>query len=206
MIAGFRLVGLAVAGAISLVLLLRSPRIGVVRAFALSSLVIVILGPVVWPWYLATGFALLAATGVSRWRPTYVVLVVTATALVWPSGISPLASVQHVQNGISPFVVAFVIGGVLGRPAGGRPPPGRPGRPTASGAGGRADCRSVGDGPSPQARLIARPPTVTVAPALQLDLVAREGRRRRRRAWCRARPPSGRRSRRSGITKSSGSS
>jgi alpha-1,6-mannosyltransferase len=110
MIAGFRLVGLAVAGAISFVLLLRSPRLGVVRAFALSSLVIVILGPVVWPWYLATGFALLAATGVNRWRPTYVVLVVTATALVWPSGISPLASVQHVQNGISPLVVAFVIG------------------------------------------------------------------------------------------------
>jgi hypothetical protein len=110
MIAGFRLVGLAIAGAISFALLLRSPRIGVVRAFALSSLVIVILGPVVWPWYLATGFALLAASGVDRWRPTYVVLVVTATALVWPAGISPLASVQHVQNGISPFVVALVIG------------------------------------------------------------------------------------------------
>ncbi|HVN51433.1 MAG TPA: polyprenol phosphomannose-dependent alpha 1,6 mannosyltransferase MptB, partial [Acidimicrobiales bacterium] len=110
MIAGFRLVGLAVAGAISFVLLLRSPRLGVVRAFALSSLVIVILGPVVWPWYLATGFALLAATGVERWRPTYIVLVVTATALVWPAGISPLASVQHVQNGISPFVVALVVG------------------------------------------------------------------------------------------------
>jgi hypothetical protein len=110
MIAAFRLVGLAVAGAISFVLLLRSPRIGLVRAFALSSLVIVILGPVVWPWYLATGFALLAASGIDRWRPTYVVLVVTATALVWPAGISPLASVQHVQNGISPLVVAFVIG------------------------------------------------------------------------------------------------
>ncbi len=110
MIAAFRLVGLAVAGAISFVLLMRSPRIGLVRAFALSSLAIVMLGPVVWPWYLATGFALLAATGVGRWRPTYIVLLVSATALVWPSGISPLASVQHYQNGISPLVVAFVIG------------------------------------------------------------------------------------------------
>jgi hypothetical protein len=105
-----RAVGLVVAGAISFVLLVRSPRIGVVRAFALSSLLIVMLGPVVWPWYLATGFALLAASGVDRFRATYIVLLVASTALVWPAGISPLASVQHVQNGISPFVVALVVG------------------------------------------------------------------------------------------------
>jgi hypothetical protein len=105
-----RAVGLLAAAAISGVLLLRSPRIGVVRAYALCSLVIVMLGPVVWPWYLAAGFALLAATGVGRFRPTYVVLLVAATALVWPAGISPLAWIQHVQNGISPLVVGAVIG------------------------------------------------------------------------------------------------
>ena len=110
MVAVFRVIGLAVAGLISLVLLLRSPRIGVVRAFAFSSLTIVMLGPVVWPWYLATGFALLAATGIGRWRPTYVVMVVAATPLVWPSGISPLESLQHYQNLLSPVVVAAVIG------------------------------------------------------------------------------------------------
>ena len=105
-----RALGLLAAAAISFVLLVRSRQIGVVRAFAFSSLAIVMLGPVVWPWYLATGFALLAASGVGRWRPTYVVLLVSATALVWPAGISPLASIQHYQNGISPLVIAGVIG------------------------------------------------------------------------------------------------
>ncbi len=105
-----RIVGLLAAAAISFVLLLRSPRLGLVRAFALSSLAIVMLGPVVWPWYLATGFCLLAASGVGKWRPTYIVLLVSATALVWPAGISPLASIQHYQNGISPLVMAAVVG------------------------------------------------------------------------------------------------
>ncbi len=105
-----RTIGLLAAAGISFVLLIRSPRIGLVRAFAFSSLAIVMLGPVVWPWYLATGFALLAASGVGRWRPTYTVLLIAATALVWPAGISPLASVQHYQNGISPLVIAFVLG------------------------------------------------------------------------------------------------
>jgi alpha-1,6-mannosyltransferase len=109
-VAVFRGIGLLVAGLISLVLLLRSPRIGVVRAFAFSSLTIVMLGPVVWPWYLATGFALLAASGLGRWRPTYVVTVVAATLLVWPAGISPLESLQHYQNLLSPLVIAAVIG------------------------------------------------------------------------------------------------
>jgi alpha-1,6-mannosyltransferase len=109
-IAASRALGLLAAGLISFVLLVRSPRIGLVRAFAFSSVAIVMLGPVVWPWYLATGFALLAASGVGRWRPTYVVLLVSATALVWPAGISPLASIQHYQNGISPLVIAFVLG------------------------------------------------------------------------------------------------
>ncbi len=105
-----RSLGLLAAAGISFVLLVRSPRIGLVRAFAFSSLAIVMLGPVVWPWYLATGFALLAASGVGRWRPSYIVLLVSATALVWPAGISPLASIQHYQNGISPLVIGFVLG------------------------------------------------------------------------------------------------
>jgi len=105
-----RALGLLAAGFVAVVMLVRSPRIGVVRAFAITSLAIVMLGPVVWPWYLATGFALLAATGVGRWRPSYSVLLIAATALVWPAGISPLASIQHYQNGISPVVMAMVLG------------------------------------------------------------------------------------------------
>jgi hypothetical protein len=146
-----RALGLVAAGLISFVLLIRSPRIGLVRAFAFSSLAIVMLGPVVWPWYLATGFALLAASGVGRWRPTYVVLLISATALVWPAGISPLASIQHYQNGISPLVIAFVVGACFvgqhlaarRRRAEGLDEPDQPGRSDRPDTAGESDPAAV---------------------------------------------------------------
>ena len=162
--------GLAAAGLISLVLLLRSPRIGLVRAFAFSSLAIVMLGPVVWPWYLATGFALLAASGVGKWRPTYSVMLVAATALVWPASISPLASIQHYQNGISPLVIASVLaicwaGQRLATRRRQRPPPtpdrtsGRRGRsdgpepvPPVADAGPQPGASSSSSAPGPRAQ------------------------------------------------------
>ena len=78
-VAAFRLVGLALAGVICLWLLVRSPRMGVARALGISMIAVVLLSPVVWPWYLAAGFALVAASGMGRWRPTYVVLIVSAS-------------------------------------------------------------------------------------------------------------------------------
>ena len=59
-VALFRLVGIALAAIICTVLLLRSPRIGMARALGISMIVVVLLSPVVWPWYLAAGFALIA--------------------------------------------------------------------------------------------------------------------------------------------------
>ena len=106
-----RTIGLMAAALLSLVLVLRSPRIGIVRAFAFSSLAIVMLGPVVWPWYLATGFAFLAASGVGKWRPTVIVLIASASLLVWPTSVPPLDSLQHYQALLSPLVLAAVVGG-----------------------------------------------------------------------------------------------
>ena len=125
-----RSLGLLAAAGLSFVLLVRSPRIGLVRAFAFSSLAIVMLGPVVWPWYLATGFALLAASGVGRWRPSYIVLLVSATALVWPAGISPLASILALPERHQPAGHRLRAGCLLGGPAPGRSlsPAGRPDR------------------------------------------------------------------------------
>jgi hypothetical protein len=94
-----RLAGLAVAGLVSLLILFRSPRIGLVRSVGLVMIVFIVLGPVVWPWYLPTGFALLAAAGIGRYRPSYLVGVFAVSLLVFPTtveGVSTLSRYQHV--------------------------------------------------------------------------------------------------------------
>lgn len=94
MVATFRLLGLAAAGAICAWLLWNSPRLGAVRAVGLAMVVTVLLGPVVWPWYLPAGLALLAASGLGRWRPSYLVLVIAASLFVFPSSVDPVHSLE----------------------------------------------------------------------------------------------------------------
>jgi alpha-1,6-mannosyltransferase len=58
--------GLAAAGVAGVVLFVRSRRIGSVQALALTLLAIVLLGPVVQPWYVAWGLIVLAPVAVGR--------------------------------------------------------------------------------------------------------------------------------------------
>jgi hypothetical protein len=58
----------------------------------------VLLGPVVWPWYLPAGLALLAATGLGRWRPTFLVVVMAASTFVWPTSVNPVQSLTGVGH------------------------------------------------------------------------------------------------------------
>jgi hypothetical protein len=58
--------GLAAAAAAGALLFLRSRRIGTVQALALTLLAIVVLGPVVQPWYVAWGLILLAPVAAGR--------------------------------------------------------------------------------------------------------------------------------------------
>jgi hypothetical protein len=81
----FRLAGLALAACVSLVLLVRSPRLGLARSVGLTIVVVMALGPVFYPWYLPAGLALLAATDMGRWRAGYIAVVGTTSALVWPA-------------------------------------------------------------------------------------------------------------------------
>ena len=55
-----RAVGLVVAAAISAGLVLRSARVGALQALGWSLLVVVVFGPIVWPWYETWGFVFLA--------------------------------------------------------------------------------------------------------------------------------------------------
>ena len=99
---GFRLVGLGAAGLLSLWLLWHSPRFGTLRSLGLCLLAVILLGPVVWPWYLAPIFAILFAAGAGRWRPSVMLLSVVFAAEVWPSGANgnakPVLEQQHLVN------------------------------------------------------------------------------------------------------------
>jgi hypothetical protein len=108
-VALFRLVGIALAGVICLVLLVRSPRLGMARALGMSMIAVVLLSPVVWPWYLAAGFALVAASGMGRWRPSYVVLIVAASAVVFPTSIAPVRSLHPYEHALTMAVVLVIV-------------------------------------------------------------------------------------------------
>lgn len=103
-----RLVGLAVSGGILLYLLVRSPKIGVSKAVGLGLLAVVLCGPVVWPWYLPAAFALIAAGGVRRFRPTMMILVIAASALVWPTSVNPIDGLNQYQHWLGFGVVLLI--------------------------------------------------------------------------------------------------
>ena len=75
-----RALGLVMTAVLGLVMLLRSPRIGAIRATGIMFVAYVLLGPVIWPWYLPAGFALLALSWGQpyafevRWTITTIVL------------------------------------------------------------------------------------------------------------------------------------
>lgn len=113
-VAFFRLVGLIAALVITAVLLLRSPKVGLVPSIGWALTAFMLLGPVLWPWYLPAGLALLAASGIDRMRPSYVVLVVATTWTVWPTSVDPVVGFSawtHILGflAISGVVLACVV-------------------------------------------------------------------------------------------------
>jgi hypothetical protein len=105
-----RMVGLLTASAIILTLMVKSPKIGVTKAVGLSMLVFVLCSPVVWPWYLPAAFALLAASGLKKYRPSLIVLVVSSSILVWPTSVNSVSSLTPYQHWLG-FGVALLIAG-----------------------------------------------------------------------------------------------
>jgi alpha-1,6-mannosyltransferase len=79
---------LLLAAAVVVVLLVNTDRLGVARAMGWSLLAVVLLGPIVWPWYETWGLVVLAFA-VDRWsRRVVVVLATLATFATFPSGLS----------------------------------------------------------------------------------------------------------------------
>jgi hypothetical protein len=82
--------GLLCAALICLWLLWRSPKLGTVQASGLMLLVVALLGPILWAWYLTWGVVVLAAVAAGRLRKGLVLIAVIWT-FVGTSGANRIA-------------------------------------------------------------------------------------------------------------------
>jgi hypothetical protein len=78
--------GVLVAGGAAVLLLLRSDRIGALRAMGMTMLIIVALGPVVQPWYLSWGLVVLAPVATGKVRTLIVGSSIAAAFIGLPAG------------------------------------------------------------------------------------------------------------------------
>jgi hypothetical protein len=81
----FRAGGLLVAGWFTWLLLSNSRRIGSELALGLTLLIAVVLGPVMWPWYLPPAIVVVVAAGAERFRPAFTVACIGASFFVLPT-------------------------------------------------------------------------------------------------------------------------
>ncbi len=75
------LVALTAVASLGAWLLWRSPELGVERSLGLVLLALVLLGPILWPWYLTWGLAVLAPTA-GRWTRRSIIALAVGGALV----------------------------------------------------------------------------------------------------------------------------
>jgi len=117
-----RLVGLLGAGVIAMWLLHRSERSTMERALGLSMALAVLFGPVLWPWYAAMAFTVLAASDLTRARAATVVWTVAVALFVFPTSVGTHLGLAQLQAwlGIALLValtvLASVCQGIVGDP------------------------------------------------------------------------------------------
>lgn len=70
----FSVLGLLIAVYVAYRLLMRAPHDGVVKCLGLSLLVLALLGPIVWAWYVTWGIVVLAPAAVGRLRTASIVI------------------------------------------------------------------------------------------------------------------------------------
>ncbi len=148
--------GLAVAAAVGAWLLWRSPSTGTARALGLALVVVALLSPVLWPWYLTWGLVVLAAVATGRLRRGVLVLSVVATFagassvkhLVLSVARANLASEALLVVGLAALVAASARLSGLGTEAA-RPPRAPAQGGSASPVGGLGSEGLAGDAPWP---------------------------------------------------------
>ncbi|MFI5034709.1 MAG: polyprenol phosphomannose-dependent alpha 1,6 mannosyltransferase MptB [Acidimicrobiales bacterium] len=112
-----RLLGLAVFAALGVWLLAHAERRGWVRSLGVSLILLVELGPVVQPWYLAWGLVLLAASYRGREHFWLLALSITGPFIGIPGGRELLDGLLH-SNPLLIALAVALLGGVLLVPMG----------------------------------------------------------------------------------------
>ncbi|MGH9067789.1 MAG: polyprenol phosphomannose-dependent alpha 1,6 mannosyltransferase MptB, partial [Acidimicrobiales bacterium] len=114
-VAAFRVAGLVVGGVVGAVLVLRTRRDTMVISLAVAFLVVVVAGPVLWPWYLTWSVVLLAAHPAGQRSRVLVVVLAGYSFVVGPTGANLVS-----QSWSLPVAVAMVVAAVwawrAGRP------------------------------------------------------------------------------------------
>jgi len=139
-----RVIGLAVAGGVGAWLLWRSERIGALRALGVTLLLIVVLGPVVQPWYLSWGLVLLAPVATGKVRSLIITLSIASAFLGLPGGRQLVTDLLH-SNPLAVAAALLVLLAILTVPL-------TPSERRRTGAGPRPDAGgsrpSGGDDPA----------------------------------------------------------
>jgi alpha-1,6-mannosyltransferase len=112
-----RSAGFVIALAVTAWLILGAERHRWVRALGLSLIVLVILGPVVQPWYFVWGFALLSASYVGRQHFWILLMSITGPFAGLPGGSDMIRGLAH-SNLLLIATAIVVLGGVLVVPMG----------------------------------------------------------------------------------------
>jgi alpha-1,6-mannosyltransferase len=112
-----RVVGFLCAGIAGVYLLINSDRIGGLKALGLTMLLVVVLGPVVQPWYLTWGIVLLAAVAAGRMRTMLIAFTVFSPFIGLPGGRTLLDQLIHADP-LSVAAAFVVLLGVLLAPLG----------------------------------------------------------------------------------------
>jgi len=141
MVTAFRGLGLLLAAGLAWTLLHHCRRLGIERALGLTMLIVIVLGPVVWPWYLPPAIALLAAGGIERYRPALWLTVVSVSLFVFPVTEGASLGLNRFQAPINLALLALIaLGAAVAQWLAGEPVPGldrrRAARADASGSEG----------------------------------------------------------------------
>ncbi len=90
-----RFLGLLTSAVAGLWLVLNSDRIGTLKAFGITLLLVVLLGPVVQPWYLSWGLILLAPVALGRLRSFIIGLSMVTAFIELPGGTQLVTTLLH---------------------------------------------------------------------------------------------------------------
>jgi len=104
----FRAIALLGAALVALRLLMRSHDQGLERALGLTMVLAVLFGPVLWPWYCAIGFALLAVAGLERVRVALCVWSIAIALFVFPTSVGTQIGLAKFQAALGLLLLAFL--------------------------------------------------------------------------------------------------